>query len=390
MKVLIIKLKSDANDYTKNIKADECTVIVWDDIRDYTVLEREALNSYDYIVVAIANIKPAVDICDFLGNKISAEKIINYYYAVEGAAPFMRVERLMKGNDSYDGIILGISHAEVGIVPELLNESFCNLAISSQDLFYNLQTLKYCIENYPDKFNGLHTVIIDLFDYTYFNFDTSLASVAGPYFCSYRGYNMNPHHFNENKNYSFSYNDLVCKLANDSKDYCKKGNLSALEQVYDIDAVVSEYCSERTKMNGDINIPSRMQHYVFDEQTEGRSFGNGLINRPHPDTIDENVLILDELLKLVYSINPDMRVIFLLLPQYIEHTRLQEAGMQMWKELFAEVIKSAEDLYGVEYYDFKYFEEIANDPYCFHDFSHLNFYGAMKFTECLNRVIYGT
>lgn len=78
----------------------------------------------------------------------------------------------------YNGMVLEISHAEVGILPKALNGDFCNLAVSSQDIYYNMKTLKYCIDNYPNKIQDLQYLIFEMYDYTYFNYDVSLSKAA--------------------------------------------------------------------------------------------------------------------------------------------------------------------------------------------------------------------
>ena len=88
---------------------------------------------------------------------------------------------LNPSHDSYDGVILGLSNVEVGVIPSQFKAAFCNLAVSSQDIYYNLKTLEYCYENYYEKLKNLKYAIVDLHDYNYFNFDTSLSNSAVKY-----------------------------------------------------------------------------------------------------------------------------------------------------------------------------------------------------------------
>ena len=67
--------------------------------------------------------------------------------------PAMRADRVMTNPlyAEYEGLILGISHAEVGIAANRMTGNWANLAVSSQDIFYNYKTLEYCIGKYWEK-----------------------------------------------------------------------------------------------------------------------------------------------------------------------------------------------------------------------------------------------
>ena len=82
----------------------------------------------------------------------------------------------------FEGLFLGISHAYTDIIPEVLKVPFANLAMSSQDIYYNYSILKYVIMKYPQKLRDVKYVLIDMYRYNYFNFDVSKSKVATRYF----------------------------------------------------------------------------------------------------------------------------------------------------------------------------------------------------------------
>lgn len=52
---------------------------------------------------------------------ISASIIIDFYLYYKATIPLMTVDkRMAKHTSQIDGIVLGISHAEVGIIPEII------------------------------------------------------------------------------------------------------------------------------------------------------------------------------------------------------------------------------------------------------------------------------
>jgi len=108
----------------------------------------ENINNYDCIIVAFQNGELSKDICGLIKEIITNENCTVFDYTLwhNATIPLMRADRTMSNPlySEYNGMILGISHAEVGFLANRF-QSCCNLAVSSQDLFYNFKTLQYCI-----------------------------------------------------------------------------------------------------------------------------------------------------------------------------------------------------------------------------------------------------
>lgn len=77
-----------------------------------------------------------------------------------------------------EGMMLGISHACVEIISRCLQRDFCKLARSLQDLFYNLKAFEYYVKNYPKKISDLRYLVLEIYDYTYFDYDVSKSKHA--------------------------------------------------------------------------------------------------------------------------------------------------------------------------------------------------------------------
>ena len=138
------------------------------------------LDGWEIIVVAFVNgtlgeaIIPIIKL--YRGN---SAVILDYYKLRQVSRPRLVADIAMNNPyyENYEGLILGMSHAEVGIIPGRLQlGNVANLAVPSQDLYYNLKTFEYCLSNYPEKISGIRNVIIDMYDYSYFNFDSSMVA----------------------------------------------------------------------------------------------------------------------------------------------------------------------------------------------------------------------
>lgn len=387
-RILIIALKKNIQQFLAKFSDsdNDVTLLAWDEVFDEKYLSSTELDRFSYIVVAIEAETVAKLVCEYITkNRTQKSGIIDYYLCLRGLMPRMKVDQKMLSEQSYEGVMLGISYAELGFLPERMSIPFCNLAIASQDIYYNYLTLKYCLENYPEYFANLKYVVIDMFDYTYINFDTSLASVGGAYLWNNGGYILDPHHFDDNKNYSFTYADMISQMKSEIDSQLGRGNYEAFTEIFDEYEELKLYCRDKTSLSGR-GIPERMKTYVYDEEAENISFGNGLIHKVHNETISENIDILNELLKMVYGFNPDMKVIFLVMPQNGETNRHKENELAMWKEMFYEVVDTMKKMYPVELWDMKNCE-LSEDLNNFWDFAHLNYIGAIKFTDLFDEKI---
>lgn len=364
---------------------------------------------FDVIIIAVSNISSRKKIISNLINiGINESKILDFssIYLTKYVSDFLlydnlfsdskellnKVNRVIKEN--CEGLIFGISHAEVGINPKYLSKKFYNLAVSSQDLFYNLRNLQILIHNFSDKIKDLKYVIFDLHKYTYFNYDVSLSKNAIKYY-SWSGFRSNDNHnYNRNKNFTRSieeeliynyylevshlpenkinlFNEIFCiKNINIVEDYKQLG-------VYD--TFFNDFPEEKVRKNTlsieDINKfkknykPSSIQLNRFDE------------------TIEENIKLLDIFFKTIFNINPNIKIYFVLIPQHKVVEDIEKESEHNMKQEFYKIIDHFKKIYNFKLLDFKDYEEISSRNDYYFDIYHLNYKGAEVFTKLLNSYI---
>jgi len=139
-------------------------------------------------------------------------QILNFYPAFRSHTIGRVVDRVMSNPniDSYEGLVFGLSHACCSIDPSLLDNKWAMCSIHSADLYYNLKALEYCIDRYLSKIRNLKYVLIDMFDYSYLNYDSSLSSMALHYLMEMGGGDFGPHHLADNKAMEgYTYEDVM-------------------------------------------------------------------------------------------------------------------------------------------------------------------------------------
>lgn len=298
--------------------------------------------------------------------------------------PFNHIDKAMLKNrgTKLDGIILGISHGKMGINSDCFpeNHNYVNLALDSQDIYYNYKVLEYLIRNYPQEVVSVKHVIIDMFDYSYFNYDISLARYALVYYNT-AGCFWGPHHFNENKAYDFSFDELKesieLKHDADISDEEKQiwdnwfGQYFELEKY---DSVRSDYSLE----------------VCTKEEAEKFDYGDIAYNT-FPDTLEENRKLFKQLLDLILAINPQMSIHLILLPRSpeVEKREISNEYIQVWKDYFYKEITYFNELYSFDFWNLKEDNDLDLSMNDYFDAVHLNLFGAIKVTNAIVNNIYG-
>ncbi len=85
---------------------------------------------------------------------------------------------LEKNIESIEVLIIGSSHANSGIDPEVFGQNIFNIANSAQDFFYDLKIM----EKYIDKLGSIKTVIIPV---SYHSFEYRISNGLEPWRCFY-------------------------------------------------------------------------------------------------------------------------------------------------------------------------------------------------------------
>lgn len=258
------------------------------------------------------------------------------------------VRSLMEDRERYekiDGMILGPSQAEVGIVPERLSEGcFVNLALSSQDIYYNYATLRYCAAEHMEQISRMSALIIDMMDYCYFNYDVSLSREIRNYIRF--GGIEDPHNYYANKNYNKPWEELVMEAHNDHPK------------------------------------PQNRSRIVKDSDLEQFPNSNALRTKRFETTIEENTMTFHRLLKLARDINPNMRIICLFLPRFYKTRERFSEVFARWNSEYMEILRESQKQYGFEFLDYTdHAITMRRDLYF--DAPHLNVTGAKLFTNLL-------
>lgn len=377
------------------------------------VYSKESINDlkFDYIVISIESVEERKKAYENLLNiGIETNKIVDFFdifmecYSYRLDVPEKKIDRIMSNvNEPLDGIILGISHGLCGINPKYLQKNFCNLAIPSQDLYYNLKQLKHLIENYKDKIEKLQYVVIDMFTYIYFNYDISLTKNAVLYY-ELSGYRDDEsHNFAKNKNFDGTIAEELAKIqAGYEKEGIEKYSRKDVKEKKEI--YNSLFNMDNVDVNEDFKRIGIYDRYVSDfytrvereriitdeeiEKLKSEDMPNSIAVNMFSETVKENIEIFNEMLETIFEINKDMKVYLVLIPQYIEREiKVQKEDLE-WKPKFYDILDKFSEKYKFEVLDFKDCEDISSNREYYYDFGHLNYKGSMVFTELLNSYIY--
>ena len=238
MTIALLGYEEDIPFVQKTIKDSNVIkkIIVWTDYSGPEELIHLKQSEYDYIILAVKNQQMKNQIYSLLiyGYHIKQKKILDFYGYYRNSVPLMVAERRMEYPliDKYKGMILGISHAETGIIARMFEQPFCNIAVSSQDIYYNLKALEYCYQKYRSKIEDLEYMVFDMFDYHYFNFDTSMSRNAHAYY-TWGGVIFDPHNFAQNKNrYSISFNQYINHILTSRHDKLSEEKINILNNLF--------------------------------------------------------------------------------------------------------------------------------------------------------------
>jgi len=385
IKIAVIGNKKGIEDVYRAIKYPQLVdaSYVYDDFLVLTA-PRNFLDGYEIIIVAFELESLKGKIWNILSwNYGDSAMLIDFYRLREDYTPIMRADIEMKrpNLDYYMGVILGISHAEVGIISGRLgNGKFANLAVSAQDIYYNYKSLEYCYLNYPDKLVNLQTAIIDMFDYSYFDYDCSFSESMIKYLSS-GGIDFDEHNFNKNKHLEkYNYSELV-KLVYDGWHSRESDEIKNVwEKLF--------YLSI-DKLYGEDFFPIHNQFYRFevvsDDDIEKFRLGR-YVKTKFENTLNDNIEYFEKTLELLYGINPDMKVYLTIIPRFSGVWAKEEEMIELWKNYFYSVLDRAREKYEFKLLDYSR-DDIAQNRGYYYDSSHFNFLGALKFTDMLNSEI---
>lgn len=310
-----------------------------------------------------------------------AEKVMDGWRIYRSLYPKEKYARILSdpNKEELDGLVLGISHAEAGIRSSFLPGRAVNCASSSQDLYFNYYTAQKIWEEFPEKVSNLKYVVIDMFDYTYFNFESMLTGATIDFFRS-SGLDC-PEAFNEmgNKNISQSADELNAFLQTQwphSNEYEK----SVLHDVFGnmIDKDEHAYC--------DYPLVDRERKMTQEKIEEYRKCANitSIQVNIFEESIERNMRYLACLLEFLLEKNPEMKIFLCLLPKYKVVEDFEESRFSFWKEFFEETLVKMQGRYPFIYLNYKKDQEISDRKEYYWDLTHLNYDGSVCFSKKLS------
>lgn len=387
MNILLIGFDHDTDFVCQTIKnrTDIKETVLWDKNGGPDCLTPEFLSQFDCIIIAVKDLKTSGDLFTLISMILDDDShIIDFYRLYRACMPFMKADRIMTNHpeQKYDGMILGISHAEVGLIPRCFDGNFCNLAVTSQDIYFNMKTLEYCLVNYPEKIRNLKYLILDLYDYTYFNYDTSLSKNTLNYY-SLGGY-LDAHNFARNKHFHGSFENVKTDILANRFRGMTDSMVSLWNELF------PDIYTQYDYLEFPFITTTYLRTKVIQDKDIEKYYANtSIVEKIFHDTIQENIQHFYALLDLLYRINSQIKIYLILLPR---NFYAQQKGNALypqytqWKEMFETILEEANKTYPFTYLNFKD-HEISKEMKYYYDVSHFNYYGAVTFSKLLNNMI---
>ncbi len=336
--------------------------------------------------VAIVNWDVKQEILAFLKARgILGENIFDVYKAYKANFSRKRYQRILdaRKGESLDGLILGISHGLTGIDESLMPGNVCNLCESSQDIYFNYRLFECVKDEYYDMIKDLKYVVIDMFDYNYFNFDTIQTGACIPFF-EESGFLCEERLPWNKENSVEEINRLVEGRWQEGNSHEEQELLRGLfpylfdkdKGAYKGDAILSE----RRLVLSEAEISAyQKEPYMVPVQT-----------KVFEDTVTFQIDNFDKLLESIKEINPSIRIYLVLLPKYWMVEYLEQVIHNKWRDFFYTAIDEFKQKYSaVELLDLKDVTQFSKQQILYFDKTHFNCYGAEIFTKYLSRLIQG-
>lgn len=320
---------------------------------------------FDYIVITIRDRKMALNIYYLLSKeyKIPESRIIPFY--VYANYETYRIKLKECDPEKIQGLIFGNSYAECGYLEDEFNVPFLNLAVSSQDIYYNYKIFQSCIREYGERLKRLSYIVIDLYDYYYFNIDTSMSTHIINYIF-WGGY-LDEHNFRFNHHYRNSFKKELKNVA-----YIPEKTFY-MQFLFDDISVKCGVCAT-----------SRWKHMDESDLIKvGSAIRKSALNR-HEITIEENKRLLNRFLREIRDFDSEIKVIFTLIPRYIKMELETEPFMKSWKEEFIDSISDMCKMYNTFFLNYKNRTDISSNDAFYYDIEHLNTAGARALTSILD------
>lgn len=314
---------------------------------------------------------------------VDRHNILDVYKAYRARFSIKYYERVMNAleNKELDGLVLGISHGMTGIIEEKLPGNVCNLCQSSQDIYFNYRVLRGVYENYYSKIKNLKYVIFDMFDYTYFNFDTIQTGAYDSYL------EENGFECEERKPWNKS---ITLETVNERlHKWWQEGR--TLEEQDRLDELFPNIQREDVDAWRSYILRDKRSHILDEEEIDEykrKAPVSSIQSQVFENTIESSVLNFYKILSLLKQINPDIKIYLVLLPKYEEVEETEKEINREWKEVFINFINGFQQkVDGLELIDLKSCKVFSENRENYFDVTHFNYIGACRFSEYLAAVL---
>lgn len=361
----------------KSVLKDEHRIIAYTDsfscIKDYMEVpfvkpsDIKKLD-YDFVVITIRDRKSAYSIYEWLVREygLEEEKVIPYFCYVDIE---LYKAKLLQQKEEIEGLIIGNSMSQYGIVEDVFPVPFLNLSCRSQDIYTSSYVLEKIVTEYPQKIKKLKYLIFDLYDYNGFNIDTSMSTGYLDYISC--GGIYREHNFDKNSHYKSKLSEelFMNKYMIRGKKIRGKG--------------YKELFIEHSLLSSENKNDDKFAHIDEQAPLTPRKFIGANVKRRFEITIKENMASLENIVKKLKSYKPDLEIIFTLIPRFITMEEVSVPFMKDWKAEFENIMKYFESIYGIRFYDYKRCTEISGNCHFYADVDHLNTVGG----RCMSTLV---
>lgn len=307
--------------------------------------------SYDFIIIASQYNDDIYN--QLLSLRVDKNKIFQYYKFLDYNWNNYKynLECFLEKNTNSEVILTGISYALKGFNTKLCSKETYNLALGSQDIFYDYHTVKYLFEKFYHKTSKINWVIIGLSYYS-FQYDMSLSSMKG---------RVNLYYDVLGERHNFDY-------------------VTDIDEG-DVNSVIADKIFKKSENDVfEFNWNSTTLNQYDNKLELGKWQAEKDCDKNYPNTVSENQAIFREY--ITFLKNHNIKPIIVVFPASKYYTKYFSDRIE---NEFHTIINKFKAEFKFQYIDY-FRSDLFNDD-DFEDVSHLNSKGAEKFTKILNEVI---
>ena len=313
---------------------------------------------------------------------VSQKNILDVYKTYRARFPRERYRRIMDKwqRGKLDGIILGISHGLTGILENYMPGVCCNFCESSQDIHFNYKTLQGLYFEYYMLMQDIKYAVIDMFDYTYFNYDTLQTGECETYL-EESGFIC------ENR---LLCNQVLVEEINEKlrTRWSEGTNNEERELLNEIFPKIEE--ADPGVYREWVILEERKHNLTEKEINEYKEkpFFSSIQLKVFEATLEFQIDNFYKMIHFLKRINPKIKIYLLLIPKYCEVEEMESTVNSMWKKLFMEIVNKIQNEYSdIELLDLKNYKQFSTEKENYYDLTHFNYIGAQRFTEYLSNLI---